>query len=40
MVEKWEVVGKVVDQFTLVVGEKYQVGMKVAAEVSGPVGAK
>jgi len=40
MVAKWEVVGKVVGQFTLMVAEKYQVALKVAVEFSGPVVAR
>jgi hypothetical protein len=37
MVVKLEVVGKVVDQFTEVVGDKWQVAIKVAVQISGPV---
>ena len=37
MVVKLEVVGKVVDQFAEVVGDKWQVAIKVAVQISGPV---
>jgi hypothetical protein len=40
MVAKWEVVGKVVSQFTLMVADKYQVAMKVVVEFSGPMEAR
>jgi hypothetical protein len=37
MLAKWEVVGKVVGQLTLVMGEKYKVAVKVVVEFNGPV---
>jgi hypothetical protein len=40
MVVKLEVVGKVVDKFTLVVGENYKVAIKVAAQFNGSLGAR